>query len=215
MRRDSKLNALSVVCWECNRSVEADLPTCPPCGAVQPLPAGVSYFAVLGVPEQFDVDLVALEKSFKDLSRRFHPDRFATADARARKISLSRSTAINDGFRTLKDPMRRAAYLLKRLGVDVGREDAGGPKLPPSFLMRAMEEREALAEARAAGDAAKVRALAAATEAAKRSALDEMARAFSAGDPKVAAEAFLRVRYHDRLLEEVSVWEDDLQASHG
>ncbi len=206
---------MSKVCWECNRAIEPALDACPACGAIQPLPAHVSYFDVLGVPQQFGVDLVALEKAFKHLSRRFHPDRFATADARARKISLSRSTAINDGYRTLKDPMRRAAYLLKRLGVDVGREDAGGPKLPPMFLMQAMEEREALADARAAGDSGKVRAVAAATEAAKRAALDEMARAFASGQAKAAAEAFLRVRYHDRLLDEVSVWEDDLQAAHG
>ncbi len=205
---------MSRVCWECNRAIEPAVDACPACGAVQPLSPDLSYFDVLGVRQQFEVDLVALERSFKDLSRRFHPDRFATADARARKISLSRSTAINDGYRTLKDPMRRAAYLLKRLGVDVGRQDAGGPRLPPNFLMQAMEEREALADARAAGDPGKVRALAAATEAARRTAVEEMARAFAGGAPTAAAEAFLRVRYHDRLLDEVSAWEDDLQAAH-
>ena len=79
---------------------------------------------MLGLPARYAVDLAAAEAAYKDLSRQVHPDRFATADPRARRASLARTVQLNEAWRTLKDPVRRAEYLLTRAGIDIGGETA-------------------------------------------------------------------------------------------
>ena len=79
---------------------------------------------MLGVPRRFEVDLGAAEAAYKDLSRQLHPDRFAKADPRARKAALARTVEINEAWRTVKDPVRRAEYLLELAGYAL----AGGEK---------------------------------------------------------------------------------------
>src|SRR5581483_12006679 len=115
----------------------------------------------------FAVDLAALERRYKELTRVLHPDRFARADPRARRASLARSVQLNEAWRTLKDPVRRAEYLLSLQGIEVGGEEGtvrreGEKKerlpVPQALLLEVMELREGLAEARAAGDAARVAA---------------------------------------------------------
>ena len=94
------------------------------CGALQPPDDAADLFAVLGLPARFAVDLAAAEAAYKELSRQVHPDRFATADPRARRASLARTVQLNEAWRTLKDPVRRAEYLLLRAGIDVGEQEA-------------------------------------------------------------------------------------------
>src|SRR5688572_11631037 len=57
----------------------------------------------------------------------------------------------NEAYRTLRDPVNRARYLLGLKGFDTGEES--NTAMPPDFLMQQMEWREAVAEARQAKDA--------------------------------------------------------------
>jgi molecular chaperone HscB len=106
---------------------------------------------VLGLSPRHTVDVDDLERRFRERSRLLHPDRFARATPRERRFSLERSTRLNDAYRTLRDPRRRAAYLLKLLGVDPFAE--GRTLHDPEFLGEQLEIREGLAQARASGDA--------------------------------------------------------------
>jgi DNA-binding NtrC family response regulator len=72
-------------------------------------------------PEERQVDTGILEKRFRELSLQLHPDRFAHADARERRMSLEQSSALNQAYRTLRDPERRAFSLLQQEGVDLER----------------------------------------------------------------------------------------------
>ena len=74
------------------------------------------HFETLGLPRRFAVDLPDLERRFREQSREVHPDRFATASPPERRAALERSTALNDAYRTLKDPLRRATYFLELRG---------------------------------------------------------------------------------------------------
>jgi molecular chaperone HscB len=193
---------------------------CAHCGAIQPPDAAATHFQVLGVPQAFDVDLAALERRYKELTRQLHPDKFARADARARRASLQRTVQLNQAWKTLRDPGRRAEYLLSLAGIDVGTEEgtqrrtADGSKqklpVPHELLMDVMELREGLMEARMAEDEARVAELAAEVRARKQAAMQAVGAALRSqpADVDAAARELVAVRYFDRFLNEVDVHDD-------
>lgn len=173
----------------------------------------VDPFETLGVEPRFDLDRAALELRHRELSKALHPDRYAGAPAAERRLSLSRAIDVNESFRALKDPIRRAEALLRRAGVPVG--ETSEPKPPPSLLMEMMEAREELAEAGRARDLGRVGKLGEAMRAREAAVLGRLASAFAeaGGDARRAAEilpALGELRYIRRFLDEVSAIEEEL-----
>ncbi|MFZ0864439.1 MAG: Fe-S protein assembly co-chaperone HscB [Candidatus Sulfotelmatobacter sp.] len=103
-------------CWSCGSMRAAHF--CESCGKVQP-PVPVDYFSFFGLPPKLDVDVAALEKSFYELSRKLHPDLNARAGTQEQEWSMEQSSLLNDAYRTLKDPIKRTAYLLHLEGVEL------------------------------------------------------------------------------------------------
>jgi molecular chaperone HscB len=94
------------------------------------------------------VDTEALERSYREIQSRVHPDRFAHAGDAERRASLQWTTRVNEAFQVLKNPVSRAKHLLELHGVDVAFET--NTAMPPEFLMQQMELREALDDAKEA-----------------------------------------------------------------
>jgi molecular chaperone HscB len=103
-------------CWSCGSMRAAHF--CEACGKVQPA-VPVNYFAFFGLPLRLNVNIVALEKDFYELSRKLHPDLNARAGSKEQEWSLEQSSLLNDAYRTLKDPIKRTQYLLKLEGVEL------------------------------------------------------------------------------------------------
>ena len=162
----------------------------------------------MGLPRSFELPPGELEKRFRDLSWQMHPDRFAGAGAGERRLALEKTTALNDAYRTLRDPVRRAAHLLELHGVTIDENRPGAVKVSPELLEEILELREALADAKGAGNAAAVGALLGAVRekrAAAMAALADQLGALPGPVPLAAAtEALARIRYYDRFLEEAS-----------
>jgi len=91
---------------------------CGSCGKVQP-PVPVDYFTFFGLAPKLNVNVPALEKDFYELSRKLHPDLNARAGSQEQEWSLEQSSLLNDAYRTLRDPIKRAQYLLKLEGVEL------------------------------------------------------------------------------------------------
>lgn len=104
------------------------------------------HFELFGLPPRFAIDLDALERAYKDVQSRVHPDRFASGTAAERRVAMQWATRANEAYATLRSPQRRAAYLVERAGVPINAET--NTAMPPAFLMQQMEWREALDEAR-------------------------------------------------------------------
>jgi len=117
-------------CWSCDADA-GSTDTCPACGKLQP-PRAADYFAYLGLPRGYHLDAEALSGIMRDRSRRLHPDRFAKADPREKSYSLQHTTFLNDAVRTLKDPQRRAEYLLSLYGLKAATTAPGRSSTPSS-----------------------------------------------------------------------------------
>ena len=72
----------------------------------------MDYFEVFGLPRALAIDPSALEKTFHDLSRKYHPDYFTTAPETERVQAVRMTALINDAYRTLRNPVTRVEYLL-------------------------------------------------------------------------------------------------------
>jgi molecular chaperone HscB len=177
-----------------------------------------SHFEIFGLPASFDLDARTLEDQYRALSLELHPDRARGGDARERRVALEKSTALNDAFKVLKDPVKRAFHLLKLHGLDLEKEDAGANKqLPLEFLEEVMDLRERLHEARAAKDVETALKMGADVEKKQREALESAAASLRVlegaaddeGARKNAAHQLSRVRYFTRFLEEVSLIEEE------
>lgn len=202
-----------MICWSCQKNTDPGA-FCTACGALQPPDDAQDLFAVLGVPARYAVDLAAVETAYKEQSRQVHPDRFATADPRARRASLARTVQLNQAWRTIKDPVRRAEYLLTRAGIDLsGKQPAPGSEekrtvevgAPPAFLLEILELNDELAAARRAGDEVKMAFMAEEMRARARESMDTIAAGLDSGvrtQLEEAARSLLALRYYQRFIDE-------------
>lgn len=118
---------------------------------MDPLPK--NYYDFFELEHKLDLDLKDLEKRFYALSRKYHPDGY-TLKSRAEQIYALDATAIlNDAYRTLREPLARAEYLLKENGFDIGEQ--GSKNVPPELLEEVFELNMALEELRGGDDAAR------------------------------------------------------------
>jgi molecular chaperone HscB len=79
----------------------------------------MDFFEIFSLPQHLTIDLPSLEKSFYALSRKLHPDRFASRPAAEQAAALAESSNLNDAYRTLRNPIARTEYLLKLEGVEL------------------------------------------------------------------------------------------------
>jgi molecular chaperone HscB len=184
-------------CRSCAEPVAERALFCHACGAVQP-PGSLDHFTRLGVSPGFDLDLDRLEKQYLGFQRVLHPDRFVAKPAKERVIAESQAVAMNEAYETLKDPLRRAAYLLERAGrtASVDRDQTVND---PELLMEAMEAREELAEVATIDALEQLQARAGAR------AIDliaQLSRAFAADDLDLANRLATRFKYLRKYLEE-------------
>jgi molecular chaperone HscB len=144
-------------CRNCGAGAPLDEHFCPQCSRILALGRHGDYFSFLGLPRKLVLDATDLERRFRDLSRKFHPDYFYNASAAERLASLERSSYLNDAFRTLRNPVSRIEHLLAIEGLAPVRSDEGTAKVPPSLLEEVFalnEELDQIRERREAGAAA-------------------------------------------------------------
>ena len=111
---------------------------------------GADDFQVFGLPRRFAIDRAELDARRRALQAEVHPDRFASADAAARRAAMQWAVRVNEAYERLADPVRRGAYLCELEGVPIGAED--NTAMPVEFLQQQMSWRDSLADAESAGD---------------------------------------------------------------
>lgn len=136
-------------CWQCGRPGQELF--CARCGALRSAPAG--FFELFGLDEKLSLDAADLQRLFYELSRKVHPDLYVRKSEQERQNALDASAILNDGYRTLRDPVKRAEYVLKRHGFDIGEQRS--KDVPPELLEEVFELNMALEEIRGGDESAR------------------------------------------------------------
>ena len=108
-----------------------------------------NFFDFFGIGPKLTVDKEDLQKRFYDLSRQWHPDRFSRKSAEEQAQALEATAILNDGYRTLRDPVKRAEYLLKEEGFPIGEQRS---KDVPAELLEEVFELNMMLEELKSGD---------------------------------------------------------------
>ena len=164
------------------------------------------FYEALDLVPSLALDSDDLKRRFYERSRQWHPDRFSQAGKEAQETALQRSAVLNDAFRTLRDPVKRAEYFLEENGI------AAAKVPPPELLEEVFELNMALEELRDGDESARPRLM----DAQKRflemrgeidTGLDELFGAYDdSKNPPLLSEirrALDRRRYVSNLVSEV------------
>jgi molecular chaperone HscB len=161
-----------------------------------------NHFELLGLPVLYAVDPARLELGYRGLQSQVHPDRFAAATEAERRVAMQWATRANEAYRTLRDPVERARYLLQLRGYDT--EEESNTAMPPDFLMQQMEWREAVADARSSSDVNGLERLRGDIVQSRGDMLRMLERALDADANFVAGCSLVRkLRFLDKLDEEI------------
>ena len=162
------------------------------------------FYEILGVSRGCDEK--ELKSAFRKMAMKYHPDK-NPGDASAEQTFKN----VNEAYETLKDPLRRAAYLLRLNGIDaaVSRDET---VRDPELLMEAMEAREALMEATSIDKVEKLQAKAGADAIA---ILSDLSKAFASDDLKAANRLTTRLKYLRKYLEETRTRRIVLEQAQG
>ena len=111
------------------------------------------FYDFFGIDRKLNVDEDELQKRFYELSRQWHPDRFSRRSPQERAQALEATAILNDGYRTLRNPVRRAEYLLKEEGFPIGEQRS--KDVPPELLEEVFELNMMLEELKEGEDSAR------------------------------------------------------------
>ena len=164
-------------------------------------------FELFAVPARFAQDAGALDARWKGLQREVHPDRFAAQGAAAQRVAMQWSARINEAYRRLKDPLRRAAYLCELHGAPIQAEN--NTAMPADFLMQQMAWRESLDEVRGTAGLDALRAEVQAARARAVSALGGLLD--EQGDHAAAARQVRALMFIERFADDIEARAEALQ----
>ena len=133
------------MCWHCQSEVSGEY-FCERCVKVQPVSKEADYFTCLGFPRRLTIDHQKLEAKFYELSRAFHPDFYQNKSETEQAISLSNAATLNTAYRTLRDPIHRAEYLL---AIEAGAFKEIRTSPPADLFEEILELQETLEQYRA------------------------------------------------------------------
>lgn len=124
-------------CWSCHKklpSKDCDF-FCGNCHKIQP-PHCHNYFSLFDQAETYDIDQQKLDKLYKNYQRLVHPDKFYRSSKEEKIFSDKVTTCVNEGYKTLSDPIKRGEYFLDIKNIKFSKD------VPPDFLIDVLDLHE-------------------------------------------------------------------------
>ncbi len=161
-----------------------------------------NHFELFGLKPAYALDRGELERAYRDLQARIHPDRHASAGEAAQRLAVQWTARVNEAYQTLREPFERARYLLSLQGIEA--MDTRHTAMPADFLLQQMQWRECLEEARAQGDADALQRLEREARGQAAALEGDLARLLDAErNYPQAAEVLRKLRFVTKFLEEI------------
>ncbi|CAL1395427.1 unnamed protein product [Linum trigynum] len=188
----------NVRCWNCDAQPEPGLfLVCDSCGVIQPVDRSLDYFRLFGLEKKYEIGDAHLHDNYKDWQKKLHPDLVHSKSEKERDFAREQSARVGDAYRTLINPLLRAMYIMKIVGVDVNEEETISD---PDLLVEVMEIRESVEEAPDSKALNKI-----------QSQLQEkidlwsksFANAFESKSFEEAKDCIRRMTYYERAIEEI------------
>lgn len=161
--------------------------------------ADATHFALFDLPTRFALDSGALDGAYRTVQARVHPDRFVGGDDAQKRVAMQWATRANEAYQVLRDPLRRAIYLLQLRGIDVQAEQ--NTSIAPDFLMQQIAWREAIDDAAAARNVAALEVVLDELRDAARVRFDKLAGWLDGGADQPAAETARELLFIQRVAE--------------
>lgn len=161
------------------------------------------YFSLLKINRDFQLDLNKLRKTFFSLQEKYHPDRFAMASKQEKLLAQRMTVQVNDAYVTLKDPRKRAEYLLVLEGVSQTKLNES--IRDPEFLILQLSLHEKLESLIEAGSS--IEALELFLTDIKRKFRDVesiFSQSYREKSLLASINAFQKMRFYERLMETIN-----------
>lgn len=204
---NESLRSFPVKCATCESLAQAPV-ACAECHSLLEHVSGADYFELFGLDRRFDLAPDDIQRKYLAVARNIHPDAFVSADQATQQVVLRLSSAVNKAYETLRDPVRRAEYLLELSG---GKSAAEDKRVPPELLAEVMLLREEIEEARAGGDTDTIAAIRPGIAGKKVTAMQRIAelcrRITADSDTSVHDDLRLQlnsIKYFDNLLAQLA-----------
>lgn len=152
--------------------------------------AMLNPFEILNLEPSYSLDLDVLESQYFATQKKTHPDQFSQGNEKEKAIALNKSTAVNQAYLLLKDPLLRAEYLLKQAGIELYSND-------PIFLEQIMAWNESLSQGENLRQELKMK---------EKQLLDTLEGAFAFKEYEKASHALYQLAYIKKLLRQ---WEEE------
>jgi molecular chaperone HscB len=160
-----------------------------------------NHFELFHLPQRFAIEPEALDKAYREVQNRVHPDKFVNATDTEKRVAMQWATRANEAYQTLKSPFKRAAYLCELNGIDLQTES--NTAMPREFLMQQMEWREALEEAKTSKDLDALGSLEAELRKARNAELDGIGSLLDAQNYEAAAKGVRQLMFLEKFGNEV------------
>jgi len=171
-----------------------------------------NHFELFHLPQQFSIDLDALNAAYHEVQGKVHPDKFVNGGDAEKRVAMQWATRANEAFETLKTPLKRATYLCELNGVDL--EIESNTSMPRDFLMQQMEWREGLDDAKAAKDVTALEKLDMELKAVRKDKLLQIGGLLDSKDFATVAQPVRQLMFLEKFGEEVSRAFDRLTDIH-
>ena len=99
-----------------------------------------NFFEIFQLPVSCRIDLSLLLERYHELQKNVHPDRFSGVINSQQQLIVQFSAYVNDGFNTLRSPLKRFLYLFQLAGRPIDLEN--NIIMDTVFLVEQMELRE-------------------------------------------------------------------------
>lgn len=169
-----------------------------------------SYFQLFELAQTFHLDASALEQRYRALQMTVHPDKSAHLSDAEQRVAMQQATWVNEAYQTLRNPLRRARYVLQLHGVDTQEET--NTAMPVDFLLAQMDRREAVMEARQNRDVTALGELETRMQTDTGALQAQLAvRIDAEKNYAAAAELVRKLRFMEKLAEEIHAAYDEIE----